>query len=266
MTQEELVTQALAIARAQAVPGMSVEDKDELIEKAMLSLIDRKAMTPYFDKVGLTAAGGFSPPEGLYLMHEEPRLPAMPAKPSLLDYFERRILLNRRGGTHLLQSAALAKRGGLPDKIVLACLLHDIAVVCHVRSDHGYYGAQLIEPYVDEEVAFAVRYHQALRFYPDPETGYEYPDLYLRAFGENYTPPPYIAQAADYARNHKFYMAARLVTANDLYAFDPNAIVDVREFEDVIGRCFRQPEEGLGFDTSPSAHMWRSIIWPNNFL
>ena len=88
----------------------------------------------------------------------------------------------------------------------------------------------------------------------------------MRAFGENYTPPPYIAQAADYARNHKFYMAARLVTANDLYAFDPNAIVDVREFEDVIGRCFRQPEEGLGFDTSPSAHMWRSIIWPNNFL
>jgi hypothetical protein len=266
MTQEELVTQALAIARGQAVPGMSVEDKDELIEKAMLSLIDRKAMTPYFAKVGLTAAGGFSPPEGLYLMHEEPRLPAMPARPTLLDYFERRILINRRGGTHLLQSAALAMRGGLPDKIVLACLLHDIAVVCHVRSDHGYYGAQLIEPYVDEEVAFAVRYHQALRFYPDPDTGYEYPDLYLRAFGENYTPPPYIAQAADYARSHKFYMAARLVTANDLYAFDPNAIVDVREFEDVIGRCFRQPEEGLGFDTSPSAHMWRSIIWPNNFL
>jgi hypothetical protein len=37
MTQEELVTQALAIARSQAVPGMSVEDKDELIEKAMLA-------------------------------------------------------------------------------------------------------------------------------------------------------------------------------------------------------------------------------------
>jgi hypothetical protein len=25
-------------------------------------------------------------------------------------------------------------------------------------------------------------------------------------------------------------------------------------------------EEGLGFDGSPVAHMWRSIIWPNNFL
>jgi diaminopimelate decarboxylase len=34
----------------------------------------------------------------------------------------------------------------------------------------------------------------------------------------------------------------------------------------VIGRAFRQPEEGLGFDASPPAHMWRSMIWPNNFL
>ena len=266
MTQEELVEEALNIARAQAFPGMSEEDREELIEKAMLSLIDRKAMTPYFAKVGLTACGGFNASSGLYLMHEEPRLPAMPEKPTLIDYFERRILLNRRGGTHLLQSARLAKEKGLPDNIVLACLLHDVAVVSHVRCDHGYYGAQLIEPYVDEEVTFAVRYHQALRFYPDPEIGYEYPDLYKRAFGADYTPPKYIEEAAAYARAHKHYMAARLVTANDLYSFDPNIVVDVREFEDVIGRAFRQPAEGLGFDASPSSHMWRSIIWPNNFL
>ena len=25
-------------------------------------------------------------------------------------------------------------------------------------------------------------------------------------------------------------------------------------------------EEGLGFDGSPTAHMWRTMIWPNNFL
>ena len=24
--------------------------------------------------------------------------------------------------------------------------------------------------------------------------------------------------------------------------------------------------DGLGFDGSPVAHMWRSMIWPNNFL
>lgn len=266
MTQEELVATAVRLAGERATPDMSPEDKDDLLEETMLSLLDKQAMTPFFAKVGLTAAGGFSASRGLYLMHEEPRLPAMPEAPTLLDFFKKRVLLNKRGGTHLLQSAALAMKNGLPDKLVLACLVHDIAVVSHVRSDHGYYGAQLIEPYVDEETAFAVRYHQALRFYPDPAYGYEYPDLYMRAFGEEYVPPPYVAQAADYARNHKWYEAARLVTTNDLYSFDPDMNVEIEQFEDVIGRCFRQPKEGLGFDASPSAHMWRSIIWPNNFL
>jgi hypothetical protein len=37
-------------------------------------------------------------------------------------------------------------------------------------------------------------------------------------------------------------------------------------FEDIIGRHFRQPAEGLGLDTSATAHMWRTLIWPNNFL
>jgi len=56
------------------------------------------------------------------------------------------------------------------------------------------------------------------------------------------------------------------VVVNDLYAFDPNKKVEIEEFEDVIARAFRQPAEGLGFDGSPSAHMWRTMIWPNNFL
>jgi hypothetical protein len=199
-------------------------------------------------------------------MHEEPRLPKMPEAPTLIDFFKRRILLNKRGGSHLLQSAAMAKRNGLPEKLVLACMLHDIAVVCHVRSDHGYYGAQLIEPYVDEETAWAIRYHQALRFYPDDSVGYEYPDLYRKWFGADYAPPDYIRRAYEEARAHKWYMSARLVTCNDLYSFDPNVRVEIEDFEDIIGRNFKTPKEGLGFDDSPVAHMWRSIIWPNNFL
>ena len=135
-----------------------------------------------------------------------------------------------------------------------------------LRTDHGYHGAQLVEPYVDEEVAFAIRYHQALRFYPEPAVNYEYPALYTRAFGAEYVPPPYVQAAAEYARGHKWYMSARLVTCNDLYSFDPNVKVEIREFEDLIGRNFRQPQEGLGFDDTPSSHMWRSIVWPNNFL
>ena len=38
------------------------------------------------------------------------------------------------------------------------------------------------------------------------------------------------------------------------------------DFLDIIGRNFRQPEEGLGFDDSPSSHMWRTINWPTRYL
>ena len=61
-------------------------------------------------------------------------------------------------------------------------------------------------------------------------------------------------------------MTSRLITLNDLYSFEEGVVVDVDDFTDIIGRHFRQPKEGLGFDGSPVAHMWRSMIWPNNFL
>ena len=266
LNQQELAAEAGRVAAAQATPGMSSTEKDELLELAMMKLLDKGVAPPFFGRVAQMANGGPTGGGGRYLMHEEPRLPAMPEKPTLIDFFERRFLINKRGGNHLLQSAALARRNGLPDKLVLACLLHDVAVVAHVRTDHGYYGAQLVEPYVDEETVFAIRYHQALRFYPDAEYKYEYPDLYTRSFGEEYRPPAYVREAYDYARGHKWYASARLVTCNDLYSFDPNVKVEIREFEDIIGRTFKAPKEGLGFDGSPVAHMWRSIIWPNNFL
>jgi hypothetical protein len=195
-------------------------------------------------------------------MGDDPRLPSMPAKPTLLDYFKYRC----GPIEHLLQSARLAKLNGCSDKIVLACLLHDISNVCFIGSDHGYWGAQLLEPYVDEEVSWAIRYHQALRFFPDPDVGYEYPQLYVGLFGDDYVPDEYIKRAYEYARNHRWYMSARTITVNDIYAFDADIRVDLREFEDIIGRNFRQPEDGLGFDNSPSSHMWRTIIRPRKFL
>ena len=61
-------------------------------------------------------------------------------------------------------------------------------------------------------------------------------------------------------------MTSRLICVNDIYSFDPNAKVGLDDFVDIIGRNFRQPEEGLGLDSSPSAHMWRTMMWPNRFL
>lgn len=104
-------------------------------------------------------------------MREDPRLRKMPDNPTLIDFFKYRFGPSQ----HLLQSAKLAMKNGLDEKTVLACLLHDVAVFGLIRSDHGYWGAQLIEPYVDEEVSWAVRAHQALRFYPDESVGYRVP-------------------------------------------------------------------------------------------
>ena len=116
------------------------------------------------------------------------------------------------------------------------------------------------------EVAWAIEKHQALRFFPDLEVGYEYPTRYIEYFGEDYVPEPYLKKEHDRAKKHKFYMSSREIMMHDVYAFDPYLQVDVEIFTDIIGRNFKQPKEGLGFDGSPTAHMWRSIIWPNNFL
>jgi hypothetical protein len=203
-------------------------------------------------------------PDCVFMMGDNPALPKMPAKPQLLDFFRLRFTAFTRD--HLLQSARLALKSGAEEKIVLACLLHDIANGALIRTDHGYWGAQLIEPYVSEEISWAVRYHQALRFFPDETVGYGYPDAYREYFGPEYQPSAYVQQAYEEARNHRWYMTARLITLNDAYAFDPNVSVHPEEFTDVIGRHFRQPAEGLGFDNSPVAHMWRTMIWPNNLL
>ncbi|HYU67326.1 MAG TPA: HD domain-containing protein [Jatrophihabitantaceae bacterium] len=197
-----------------------------------------------------------------YLMGHDPRLAPMPDKPTLFDFYKYRF----GPSSHMLQSARLAQKNGLSEKIVLACLVHDIAIAGFIRGDHGYWAAQLVEPYVDEEVSWAIRHHQALRFFPDDSVGYRHPDLYAKLFGPDYTPEPYIHQAHRYARDHKWYMTARLLTVNDLYAFDPNAQVALEEFTDVVGRNYKQPTEGLGFDASPSAHMWRTIMWPTRYL
>jgi hypothetical protein len=218
---------------------------------------DRDPRLPLDDGVDLARATGRH-----LLMGDDDRLAPMPARPTLLDFFERRFA----PATHVLQSAALAMRAGHSEPVVLACLLHDVAVIGFIRGDHGYWGSQLVAPYVTEEVSWAIRAHQSLRFFPDPDYGYEYPQLYREWFGDDYQVEPYVERAYREARDHRWYGTARLVTVNDIYAFDPDAVVDIAMFADVIARNFRQPEEGLGWDDSPSSHMWRTIARPTRFL
>ena len=200
----------------------------------------------------------------VFMMGQNPALPAMPPKPTLLDFFHYRF--NDITFMHLLQSAKLALDAGLSETVIMACMLHDISNGALMRADHGYWGAQLIAPYVSEEVAWAVRYHQALRYYPDESVGYTYPEAYYSFYGRDYQPSEYIRQAYEEARNHRWYMTSRHITINDVYSFKEGWAIDPEIFTDIIGRNFKQPAEGLGFDNSPTAHMWRTMIWPNNFL
>jgi hypothetical protein len=189
------------------------------------------------------------------------RLEKLPKNPTLVDFFKLRF----QPANHVLQSATRALKTGMKEEVILACLLHDV-VLNLIKVDHGWWGAQLFEPYIPEKSAFAIRYHQTLRFFPDEEAGYEYPDSYHRIFGADYVPPPHIQAAYKMLRNHKWYMEPRLVTVNDLYSFDPNAVVSLDPFIDIIGRHFKQPKEGLGNDNSPVAHMWRTLANPDQPL
>ena len=73
-----------------------------------------------------------------------------------------------------------------------------------------------------------------MRFFADESVGYRYPEMYIKLFGDDYKPEPYIVAEYERARNHKWYMTSRLITVNDLYAFDPSVQVELEEFTDDI--------------------------------
>ena len=191
---------------------MTLSDRADHLEEQMMHDLDRvvtKSVLANLMDGRVEMAGGAALqskyPGKYFNMGADPRLPPMPEKPTLMDYFKNRFASTN----HLLQSGALALKAGHSEKVVLACLLHDIAVVSFIRCDHGYWGAQMIAPYVDEEVSEAIRMHQALRFFPDEAMGYKYPDMYVKYFGQDYQPEPYIVEEYKRARDSKYYETSR---------------------------------------------------------
>ena len=180
------------------------------------------------------------------------RLPRMPANPTLQDFFELRFA----PANHVLQSATRALKTGMSEEVILACLLHD-TIQTLMKADHGWWGAQLYEPYVPEKTSFAIRYHQALRFYADSEAGYEYPESYFRIFGTDYQPPPHIEAAYKFVRNHKWYMGAQagngqrplLIRIRMPWCRSTRSLIS-------SGDTSSSRKEGLGNDNSSVAHMW----------
>lgn len=250
---------------------MTPSEKVDALEDAQLAEFNKRVAKSVLFTMGEqdpsrpergTITLGSTDPKAQALQGDDPRLQKMPQRPTLLDFFKYRW----GNSEHLLQSARLARINGCDEKTQLACLLHDIGIVGFIRSDHGWWGAQLVEPYVEEEVSWAIRAHQVLRFYADESVGYTYPEMYLRLFGEDFVPEPYIQEEYKRLKDHKWYMTGRQITINDVYAFDPDVHVEMEDFYDIIAKHFHQPEDGLGFDNSPVAHMWRTIIWPTRYL
>lgn len=189
-------------------------------------------------------------------------LEPMPPKPTFKDFLRLRFQWSME---HCLQSANHAQSTGADEEIVFACFIHDHPQALF-RVNHGHWGGQLYDPYVSPRVAFAVRHHAALRFFDDPKTGYSYPDLYRRMFGSDYVPPADVQAEYEMVKKHKFYEAARAVTVHDLYAFDPNVKLTQGMFDPLVDKHFRQPKEGLGYDGSTAAHLWRTIANPDTPL
>jgi hypothetical protein len=165
----------VSIGGVAAVEAMDPEARAEALEHYMMDKLDEEAAG------GLTLVGGeaqvvAAPPEatirrgaGNLFGPQGPadnrkmaQLAPMSAKPTLLEFYEKRFA----PANHVLQSATRALKTGMSEEIVMACLLHDV-VLNLVKVDHGWWGAQMVEPYVSEKVSWAIRYHQALRFYPD---------------------------------------------------------------------------------------------------
>ena len=103
------------------------EQADELEERMMNELNDKVATKSalfnladgnldYVSGAELQARN----PGKYFLMGADPRLPKMPDKPTLIDFFNSRFKHDTMGNNHLLQSAKLARVKGCSEKIVLA--------------------------------------------------------------------------------------------------------------------------------------------------
>ena len=126
--------------------------------------------------------------------------------------------------THSLMAGTLARRAGGSDEEVVAALCHDLGKLFSIPN-HGPIAAEMLKPYVREDIYHAVYWHQEFqgRYYfehlgKDPE-GRE------RFKGESW-----------------YGFAEILVDEWDAPAFDPGFDVDTLEsFAPEVARVFRNP-------------------------
>src|SRR5262245_31592253 len=124
-----------SLGGAAAVKMMSHEAKAEALESYMIQQVNGSTPAANASKKFPKAAEveaqietrGYRRGVGNLFLNTQPdgkvkRLQPMPAKPTFLDFFNLRM---QQTQNHVLQSANRAKKTGMTEEIILACLLHD---------------------------------------------------------------------------------------------------------------------------------------------
>ncbi len=127
--------------------------------------------------------------------------------------------------THCLQTASLAERAGADDELVVAALCHDVGKYVSV-ANHPAIAAEMLRPYVRDEVYHAIRVHQD--FQGRHYYGHFGGDTDAR---EQYRDEPWFA------------LAARFADDWDQVAFDPDYdTLPVEHFEAKVRAVFATPK------------------------
>ncbi len=125
---------------------------------------------------------------------------------------------------HALQTATLAEAAGADPELVVASLCHDIGKLISVFN-HPAIAAEILKPYVRDEVYQAIRVHQDFQG-----------RHYYQHFGGD-------VNARDTYDGEPYYeMAARFADDWDQQAFDPDGHYEPLEhFEPLVRQVFARP-------------------------
>jgi predicted HD phosphohydrolase len=126
--------------------------------------------------------------------------------------------------THCLQTATLAERAGADEELVLASLCHDVGKAVSVPN-HPRIAAEILRPYVREEVRWAIEVHQ---------------DFQGRHYYHHLGGDP---AAREQYRGHESYaLAERFADEWDQIAFDPAYdTLPLSHFEPLAREMFAKP-------------------------
>jgi predicted HD phosphohydrolase len=125
---------------------------------------------------------------------------------------------------HALQTATRAERAGADDDVIAAALCHDVAKAIS-EPNHPAVAADLLEPYVRDDVAWMVRVHQ------------DFQGRHYYAFLDKNP------DARDQHRNHPAYeLAERFADEWDQISFDPDySTLPLEHFEPLVREMFVAP-------------------------